>query len=189
MRSLQVSIINLRGDKFSWMFVICNAFISLHAVGAKDHDIANSLFDNLHGGYNQNVSKRILQGITIQDHNEAIKNKEMSHNGQTYDIIDSLASSPTKVVGLNLLPASKTIVHVPDPWKTIAMPKRSYFGGFPAPSDPLKWNQAQLQASRGNELMKSFKICVNLLLKKRMTLVLPSKRDASIKGKLYCEYY
>jgi hypothetical protein len=60
-------------------------------------------------------------------------------------------SSLSDDAGIFLLPVSKEILPVPEPWANITMPSKSYFLGFPPPSDPLKWNQAQMQASRGEE--------------------------------------
>jgi hypothetical protein len=63
--------------------------------------------------------------------------------------------SKSKTTGLYLLPVSGEIVEIPDPWRNITMPKKSYFGGYSAPTNALKWNQAQLQASRGNEFLSA----------------------------------
>lgn len=35
------------------------------------------------------------------------------------------------------------------------MPAKSYFAGFDPPTDPLRWNQALVQASRGEQVLLS----------------------------------
>ena len=46
-------------------------------------------------------------------------------------------------------------LQVPAPWGDIPMPSKSYFAGFSAPSDSAKWKLAQLQASRGEQILLS----------------------------------
>ena len=57
--------------------------------------------------------------------------------------------------GLYVLPVSNEAVPIPAPWTDIPMPKKSYFAGFSPPTDELKWNQASLQASRGEQVLLS----------------------------------
>lgn len=54
-----------------------------------------------------------------------------------------------------ILPVSPKLEEVPAPWSDIHMPARSFFAGFDAPSDPLRWNQALMQASRGEQVLLS----------------------------------
>ena len=57
--------------------------------------------------------------------------------------------------GIYVIPVSNVILEVPPPWGGLEMPKKSYFGGFEAPADALRWNQALMQASRGEQLLLS----------------------------------
>lgn len=57
------------------------------------------------------------------------------------------------VSGIYVLPVSPHIHEVPLPWGDIPMPSKSYFAGFDPPNDPLKWNQALLQAARGEQVL------------------------------------
>lgn len=54
-----------------------------------------------------------------------------------------------------VLPLSPKIENVSSPWSDIKMPTQSYFASFEPPSDPLRWNQALLQASRGEQILLS----------------------------------
>ena len=54
--------------------------------------------------------------------------------------------------------------HLNDPlWKNVKMPKKSYFMGFDAPSDPIRWNEALVKASRGEQVLlhRAMKILKN----------------------------
>lgn len=52
-----------------------------------------------------------------------------------------------------VLPESSKIEELEDKNWDIPMPSKSYFAGFDAPDDALKWNQAQLKASRGEQTL------------------------------------
>lgn len=55
---------------------------------------------------------------------------------------------------LFILPVSPTLQPVPDgPWSNVTPPSKSYFAGFEPPNDPLRWNQALLQAVRGEQVL------------------------------------
>lgn len=54
-----------------------------------------------------------------------------------------------------LLPLSTSIVNVSSPWDRVQRPEKSYFAGFEPPSDILRWNQALLQANRGEQVLLS----------------------------------
>lgn len=57
--------------------------------------------------------------------------------------------------GIYVLPIPDGTFDVPPPWGDIPMPTKSYFAGFNPPSDELKWKTAQLQASRGEQILLS----------------------------------
>ena len=57
--------------------------------------------------------------------------------------------------GLFVLPVLNHTVDVPFPWGKIQPPPKSYFPGFDPPSDSLRWNQALLQAWRGEQVLLS----------------------------------
>jgi hypothetical protein len=57
--------------------------------------------------------------------------------------------------GIFILPKSKKIEQITGPWSDILMPNKSYFAGFKPPTDLLLWNQAVLQASRGEQVLLS----------------------------------
>lgn len=59
--------------------------------------------------------------------------------------------SDSTLPGIFVLPLENTIVEVPAPWYSIGTPAKSYFDGFDPPYDLLRWNQAELQASRGEQ--------------------------------------
>ena len=52
-----------------------------------------------------------------------------------------------------MLPVSDKVEKIEDKTWDIPMPAKSYFAGFDAPYDALKWNQAQLKASRGEQTL------------------------------------
>lgn len=57
--------------------------------------------------------------------------------------------------GIYILQPSPEMQEVPLPWGDIAMPFKSYFAGFGAPTDALRWNQALMQAARGEQVLLS----------------------------------
>lgn len=46
-------------------------------------------------------------------------------------------------------------MEIPPPWSDIPMPKKSYYAGFSPPNDPIRWKLAQVQASRGEQVLLS----------------------------------
>ena len=52
-----------------------------------------------------------------------------------------------------VLPVSPEMQVVPPPWSDVAMPIASFFADFEPPQDALKWNQALMQASRGEQVL------------------------------------
>ena len=58
------------------------------------------------------------------------------------------------IANLYVEPVLPTIQPIPSgPWENITMPSKSYFAGFEAPDDALRWNQALLQAARGEQVL------------------------------------
>lgn len=54
-----------------------------------------------------------------------------------------------------LLPIPTGKFEIPEPWANISMPTVSYFAGFSPPRDPRRWRIAQMQASRGEQVLLS----------------------------------
>ena len=75
-----------------------------------------------------------------------------SSTRKRYKVKDNYPLSNTNI---HLLPVSSSFSDIPFPWKDIPSPIKSYFAGFDPPSDKLKWNQALLQASRGEQVLLS----------------------------------
>lgn len=53
-----------------------------------------------------------------------------------------------------VLPLQNTVQEVPaGPWRDVAMPSKSFFADFDPPTNVLRWNQALLQAARGEQVL------------------------------------
>ena len=58
------------------------------------------------------------------------------------------------IANLYVEPVLPTIQPIPPgQWENVAIPSKSYFAGFEAPNDALRWNQALLQAARGEQIL------------------------------------
>jgi len=63
-------------------------------------------------------------------------------------------SSDKRLQGIHVLPIPSDISADIDPsWGIVEIPSKSYFAGFSPPNDTVKWKIAQLQASRGEQIL------------------------------------
>lgn len=77
-----------------------------------------------------------------------------SSNQYNHRFADRRPWNSSHITNLYIFPIIDSIQPIPaGPWADIAMPTKSFFADFEAPRDSLRWNQALLQAARGEQVL------------------------------------